>query len=312
MAKRRFKSQNCPNCGYRFANVTARTNYCPECGQENYDLNAPFRHLVKEAAETIFHFDTRSIRSLKALVFKPGFLTVEFMRGKRANYVKPMRFYIFISFLFFLLLTFPSGRSATTTTTTETGSSETGSGQVKSGGFYITYFGLKSSDLSGFQEAQLDSIMQVRHIAKTTYNKFIVKQLARIGTGGKKEFLHLMIKGVSYMMFILMPLVGFLIYIFFRKQEKFFIGTLIFSIHYHSFAFLLLLILLALSKIPPLSLILLTAPFALAWYLYSALRNVYKQTRIATLLKTTMIGILHVVSLLFLFLLTTFISLLIF
>ncbi len=154
--------------------------------------------------------------------------------------------------------------------------------------------------------------MQVRHIAKTTYNKFIVKQLARIGTGGKKEFLHLMIKGVSYMMFILMPLVGFLIYIFFCKQEKYFIGALIFSVHYHSFAFLLLLILLALSKIPLLSLIFLTAPFVLAWYLYISLRHVYKQTRISTLLKTTMIGILHIIAVLILFLLTTFISLLIF
>ncbi len=107
MAKRKFKSQTCPNCGYRFGNASERTNYCPECGQENYDLNAPFRHLVKEAAETIFHFDTRSVKTLKALLFRPGFLTAEFVRGKRASYVKPMRFYIFFSFLFFLFSDLP-------------------------------------------------------------------------------------------------------------------------------------------------------------------------------------------------------------
>lgn len=41
---------------------------------------------------------------MKYLLFKPGFLTEEYMKGRRASYLNPIRMYLFISALFFLLL----------------------------------------------------------------------------------------------------------------------------------------------------------------------------------------------------------------
>jgi hypothetical protein len=305
MAKRRFKSQTCPNCGFRFGTSFEGTNFCPECGQDNYDLNAPFRHLVKETAATVFHFDTKSIRTLKALVFRPGFLTAEFVRGKRANYVKPVRFYIFISFLFFLLLSLPTHKTYDINEATELT-------QKKSGGFNITFFSLSSSEMRGIRESQIDSVLQSRKLSVKPINRYIVKQLIRIGSGGEKEFIHLMIKGVSYMMFILMPFIGLLVYFLYHRQQQYYIGALIFSIHYHCFAFLALTFFVLLGKIPGFSLILLITPLVLAVYLYFSLRTVYRQSRLMTLNKTMLIGLLHVASVLILFLLTVFISLMVF
>ena len=91
------------------------------------------------------------------------------------------------------------------------------------------------------------------------------------------------------------------------KRAHDYIGSLAFSLHYHSFAFLLLL-----SKIPIMSLILLLAPILLAVYLFISLRTVSRQSRIVILLKTAIIGILHLLSLVLLFLLAVFTSLLIF
>ena len=305
MAKRRFKNQTCPNCGFRYGMAADLSNYCPECGQENYDLNAPFRHLLKEAAETVLHFDTKTIRTLRMLVLKPGFLTAEFIRGKRANYVKPMRFYIFISFLFFFLLSLFSHRPVDTAAETELQ-------KKKSSGFSITFYGIKSSKLHGIQESQIDSVLQSRHITVGPLNRYIIKQLIRIGSGDEKEFLHLMTKNVSYMMFILMPFIGLLVYFLYRRQQPYYIGALIFSIHYHTLAFLLLMFLLLLGKIPGLSLIILMSPLALAVYLYISLRSVYRQSWLSTMLKTMLIGVLHFIALIILFLLTVFISMLIF
>src|SRR3990172_246963 len=111
MAKRRFKSHTCPNCGAEFSLKPERANFCPSCGQENHDLNIPFKHLLEELSETVLHFDTKSIRTLQALVIKPGVLTSEFIHGRRARYVTPIRLYIFIRFLFLLFLSSSSGRT---------------------------------------------------------------------------------------------------------------------------------------------------------------------------------------------------------
>ena len=99
--KNKKKFETCPNCNYRFAEVN---NYCANCGQENHDLNMPFGHVVLEVLEGTFHFDTKIFRTLKLLLFKPGRLTAEFIQNKRAPYVPPIRLYVFVSFIFFLVL----------------------------------------------------------------------------------------------------------------------------------------------------------------------------------------------------------------
>jgi hypothetical protein len=57
-----------------------------------------------------FTFDSKFFKSVIPLLFKPGFLTTEFFAGRRVRYITPLRLYIFISIVFFLLLSF-SGQS---------------------------------------------------------------------------------------------------------------------------------------------------------------------------------------------------------
>jgi len=92
--------------------------YCHVCGQENTVPRESFGGLVLHFFYDITHFDSKFFQSLKYLLFKPGFLSKEYVRGRRASYLHPVRMYVFTSAIFFLvffLLVNVKGRFATVT-----------------------------------------------------------------------------------------------------------------------------------------------------------------------------------------------------
>ena len=101
MSKARIKSDICLNCNNP---LRPEDNYCPSCGQENNIHKIPVSHIIQETFEDFFHFDTKIWNTIKTTFSKPGKITIDYLEGKRARYVPPVKFYIFISFIFFLLL----------------------------------------------------------------------------------------------------------------------------------------------------------------------------------------------------------------
>ena len=101
MSKIRRKSDTCLNCDNA---LRPEDNFCPNCGQENNSHKVPVKHLLLEVFVDFFHFDTKIWNTIKASVTRPGKITVDYLEGKRARYVPPVKFYVFVSFIFFLLL----------------------------------------------------------------------------------------------------------------------------------------------------------------------------------------------------------------
>ena len=62
-----------------------------------------FWHMVTHFFYDITHFDGSFFTTLKDLLFRPGFLTREYMNGKRKAYLHPVRMYVFTSAVFFLV-----------------------------------------------------------------------------------------------------------------------------------------------------------------------------------------------------------------
>ena len=93
------KEKNCLNC-----NAVIHGKYCSICGQENLEPQESLWHLFVHFFNDITHFDGKFFSSVKYVVLKPGFLTSEYARGRRMSYLNPVRFYVFTSFLFFLIL----------------------------------------------------------------------------------------------------------------------------------------------------------------------------------------------------------------
>ena len=60
-------------------------------------------HLTSHFFQDITHFDGKFFSSLQYLIFKPGFLSKEYVNGRRASYLNPIRMYVFTSAVFFLI-----------------------------------------------------------------------------------------------------------------------------------------------------------------------------------------------------------------
>jgi Protein of unknown function (DUF3667). len=95
------KSDFCLNCN---TELKPEDNYCPNCGQKNTTHIIPVKHIIVETFEDFFHFDTKLWNTIKITFSRPGKITADYLEGKRARYVPPVKLYIFISFVFFLLV----------------------------------------------------------------------------------------------------------------------------------------------------------------------------------------------------------------
>ena len=58
-----------------------------------------------------FEFDGRLAQTLKLLLFRPGSLSTEFSRNRRARYMTPVRLYLFTSVVFFLTMSLTLSRN---------------------------------------------------------------------------------------------------------------------------------------------------------------------------------------------------------
>ena len=91
----------CENCG-----SVRPSPFCPQCGQNDRNYARGLATVVWEFGREAFEMDSRFFQTLKLLLFKPGSLTIEFSRNRRARYMSPIRLYLFTSFLFVLVLSF--------------------------------------------------------------------------------------------------------------------------------------------------------------------------------------------------------------
>jgi hypothetical protein len=118
------KSTKCPNCGEE---LSLQENFCPNCGQKNTDLNISVGEIFKDFLGDFFSFDDKFFKTIPALMFKPGKIPKEYIDGKRASHIPPLRTFIFLSFITFFIwgLTF-----STTTDDTDTSGEKSDSEKI--------------------------------------------------------------------------------------------------------------------------------------------------------------------------------------
>ena len=79
-----------------------RGRYCSNCGQAAVSYHRSFRHVVVDVLDSFLNWDSKFIRSLGLLLWRPGWLTNQFLEGKRVRFVHPLRLYLLVSIAFFL------------------------------------------------------------------------------------------------------------------------------------------------------------------------------------------------------------------
>jgi hypothetical protein len=116
----------CLNCG-----GTLSGPYCAGCGQKRLDTDPTLREFLHESTAELTQWDGRIPSTLRALFFRPGSLTQDFLAGRRARWLQPLRLYLICSLAFFLskpvgeAISQRSGRQIATITITNPDGSKT-------------------------------------------------------------------------------------------------------------------------------------------------------------------------------------------
>src|ERR1700674_416339 len=88
---------HCENCG-----AELHGHYCSKCGQAAVDYHRSFRHVIVDVLDSFLNWDSKFVRSIGLLLWRPGWLTNQFLEGRRVRFVHPLRLYLLISIVFFL------------------------------------------------------------------------------------------------------------------------------------------------------------------------------------------------------------------
>src|SRR5688572_6699189 len=87
----------CLNCG-----APLNGTFCAECGQRVVPPHPTVRELAGDAWHELTGYDGRIMATLRGLA-RPGFLTQEYLGGRRAHYLPPVRVYLIVSVIYFVI-----------------------------------------------------------------------------------------------------------------------------------------------------------------------------------------------------------------
>jgi hypothetical protein len=276
------KTVRCDNCG----NV-AGPRFCPHCGQETETRQGPLVEAGREVFSDVLSLDSRLLRTLRALL-RPGHLSVLYLRGKRAPFLRPFRLYLVASLVLFstiLALETPDA----------------------------------SSDLNIFIGGELVGPASAGSVTKslqflkddTTLGRWMIKisgvRIDRLRALPRQELLDVLFSGLRRMLplslILFVPFLALalkLLYIRRRTARSLYLDHLVFSLHFQAALFFALALAwlvttgLGLNVVGSGIAYAVTALVMLLSYLPVALRRFYDQSPVWTAVKTIVLLFVYV------------------
>ena len=249
------RPDHCLNCG-----TPSGEQFCGRCGQEIKDHSVALGPLLSDALAELASWDSKLLRTLVPLLTRPGFLTNQYNSGKRVPYLSPLKLYLTISILFFLLLSWqnPLGNAVV-----------------------INPDGLHSHTSSSRSPSATRTTTNTNVLIEGAMTRRLLR-----AKQNKTGFVSALLNDSPKMMFFLLPLFALSLKLLYWRPKRLYVEHLIFLLHVHAFAFLLLTLLLLVH--PPW--LLGSISLALIVYILAAMRVVYKQSWPATLFKFSLLG----------------------
>jgi hypothetical protein len=283
-------SARCDNCG-----AAVSGSYCAACGQRLEPPVHSLWHFATVATEDLTHADSRLWRTLGALLFHPGYLTREFLAGRRARYLPPVRLYLVISVAFFLWASTTHGARVVQISTPDHGPSKTVLVPLDEG-----TFGKPLPGESAEQQAEricsggMNYDGPWRERIQPAAHRACVRMVTDKGHSLPEVFMH----NVPRAMFIFLPLLAGVMMLMYWRPRHYYVEHLLLFLHNHAFVFLLLLLAgLASALLKPLAgWISVAVALYIAWYAYRSMRVVYGQGRALTLGKLVLLSLFYLVS----------------
>jgi hypothetical protein len=224
---------------------------------------------------------------VRALLFRPGLLTAEYLADRRARYLPPFRLYLVVSVLFFAF------------------GIDTGlDGQRRDEG----------ADAAASQSARAGEALAERQAAcreallpwasGPIRGLFLQACLRAAATEGRR-LTQIFAQTLPQTMFLFLPVTALTLFGLYHRSRRFYVEHLVFTLHLQSAAFLVLLACTLVDSairhgaLASLETALILALLAyLVYYTYRALRVAYGQPRPRTLIKLAIFGLSYAVLLL--------------
>ncbi|GAC1628302.1 MAG: hypothetical protein NVS9B10_18060 [Nevskia sp.] len=287
--------------------------YCAACGQETRIETPTVKHFLQEFADQYVALEGKLGRTLRVLILKPGQLTLDYVEGRRQRYVRPLKLYLTISVVFFTLLGLlpdslnPISRPVETKDEAsvqidysdqdknedrkkdEANAAAASAGPEaaeapKPGSTPAPKTGSSArtpepEPAPGSFEAKVkDRAEAFSKLSREQQNRLVGKKLA---------------DDAPYAMFFLLPYFALLLKFFYRETRQRYGVHLLFSLHLHSFVF----ILLAFGFLPLPELLRSGLQIGAMTYVFFALRRVYGGTVVRTLWRMFWLFSLYVIAL---------------
>jgi hypothetical protein len=217
------KPVNCQNCNHQLG---VHDDFCPACGQKALPEHLSLKYFLLEFLNNYFSFDSKFFNTVKPLLIKPAFLSMEFISGRRIRYINPIQLFIFSSFLFFLVNSVMILKE------------ETDQGLVT-----ISNGGNDKINVDSIKIEKADSLYIIRDGQETdTLDNSYVGEFVKRGqdfnaldAAARNEKVS---KSFSYAVFLLLPLFALYLGWFFRQKKRHYLENIIFSLHFHAFYFI--------------------------------------------------------------------------
>ena len=298
----------CPNCA-----TTITGPFCARCGQAQKNINRPIWAMIAELFDDLFQLDSRLSRTLYALVFNPGRITVEYLAGRRAGYIPPVRLYLVISFLFFVILPF-LGLSHTSNEAEDASLAEEepiveitiaesplvenqSSEQVEAEEAESVDDSTSTIDLGFLTPEENEALMR---ILKEQFRKAIA-----LYEDDPEEASSRLLELISIMMFFLLPVFAGCLKILYLGKNRYYAKHLLLVVHNHCFLYIGLSVqdLLNLTRGSDYALIADFSNFIiylwLAIYFYMSLKRVYQEGHLGTTIKFILLSLSYMTLALF-------------
>jgi hypothetical protein len=266
----------CDNCG---ASVAGR--YCGSCGQRLEPPVHSLWHFMALAAEDVTHADSRVWRTLWALLFRPGFLTREFLDGRRARYLPPVRLYLVVSVVFFLVVAWHHQPQVVQLSTSDKGVPKAVHLVPLSAPDAIPSSGAAAGESPAARAQRECQMIDISGTLGTRLTPLLRTECLRIRADNGRSLATAFMHNLPHAMFLFLPLFGALMMLFYWHPRRYYVEHLLFLVHNHAFAFVLLMLAWAVASVLPFAAALVgwaTSGY-IAWYLYRSLRVVYAQGR---------------------------------
>jgi hypothetical protein len=265
--------------------------YCHFCGQRERSPVRELWHVLRDSADEFLALDGKLWRSLLPLYFRPGRLTQRYLEGERVQFIKPLRMYLALSVILFLVMSWqtriePAKPGEVTSGISVDFSDADRANFAKSKMIDIDWHGkpwnaitnpIDLAWLPAFADHWLNSTLV--HIENSKMR--IAQEPGLLATA--------IYRTLPTAIFLLLPFAALLLKVLYFFKRRLFAEHLLFAIQCHSFVFLSFILLFLLGRIgtwfvganaamaPILGLPLVLVTFWIPLNLFLSIKRVYQQ-----------------------------------